>query len=221
MARISEGIKKDVVDQLYWDSRVDASKVKVTVSDGKVLLSGSTPSFMSRHAAETDAYMVEGVVSVENRILVEPTMKVPSDEEIRRAIENTFIWDPDFDAREITVSVAGGRVTLEGTVDAYWKKLKAEEAVNHFLGVIDVSNKLAITPAENIVDQSIAQDIMAALDRNVNVNADDLDVEVDHGVVTLSGKVSDWNEYIAAYNMARYTGGVIDVINDLVIAGIP
>jgi osmotically-inducible protein OsmY len=37
--RTDEQIKKDIVDHLAWDSSVDASKVKVEVDRGNVVLS--------------------------------------------------------------------------------------------------------------------------------------------------------------------------------------
>jgi len=48
MARSDEVIKKDVVDELYWDNRIDASKVTATVNDGAVTLAGAGP----RHSRE-------------------------------------------------------------------------------------------------------------------------------------------------------------------------
>lgn len=44
MIRADEEIKRDLVDELYWDYRVDASNVKAEVSDGKVRLTGTVPS---------------------------------------------------------------------------------------------------------------------------------------------------------------------------------
>jgi len=36
MARTSEDIKKDIIDNLYWDARVDASDINVDVVDNLV-----------------------------------------------------------------------------------------------------------------------------------------------------------------------------------------
>jgi osmotically-inducible protein OsmY len=217
MPRLTEEIKKDVVDQLYWDNRVDASKAKVEVTDGKVILTGRAPSFSSRHAAQIDALSVDGVLSVENAIIVKPPVRAPSDEEIRNAIENALFWDPDFDAQEMMVRVEQGGVTLEGTVDAYWKKLKAGEEALQIVGVVDVINKLAVAPAEDMLDKSVAEDVVAALDRNVNVNAEHVNVKVENGIVTLFGRVSDWNQFFIAQSIAQHTSGVVNVTNELVI----
>ncbi len=38
---ISEEVKKDVVDTLYWDDRIDVSKVNVEAQESRVTLSGT------------------------------------------------------------------------------------------------------------------------------------------------------------------------------------
>ncbi|MFO7783893.1 MAG: BON domain-containing protein [Thermodesulfobacteriota bacterium] len=67
MARTDERIKKDVVDELYWDDRVNASEVYVEVSNGTVTLRGEVPTYFSKTAAHDDALEILGVVSVRNQ----------------------------------------------------------------------------------------------------------------------------------------------------------
>jgi len=78
-----EKIKKDVVDQLYWDSRVDASDIDIEVDDGKVILKGEFPDYGSKASASSDAWTIEGVTAVENDIAVDypSSMTVPTDED--------------------------------------------------------------------------------------------------------------------------------------------
>jgi osmotically-inducible protein OsmY len=80
-----EKIKKDIVDRLYRDKRVDAADVTVRVSEGKAVLNGTVPSLTTALAAEEDSYGVEGVIFVENRLSVRhsPTPDVPSDKELK------------------------------------------------------------------------------------------------------------------------------------------
>jgi osmotically-inducible protein OsmY len=78
-----EGIAKDVVDSLYWDSRVDASKMGVYVNDGIVTLSGTLSSYSERAAASEDAWIISGVRDVKNQLKVDVQKDVPSDNEIR------------------------------------------------------------------------------------------------------------------------------------------
>jgi osmotically-inducible protein OsmY len=76
---------------------------------------------------------------------------------------------------------------------------------------------LAVAPADNIADKLIADDIVGALSRNTNVKAENVQLEVVDGKVTLSGKVSTWNAASAAYNAVQHTAGVIDIRNHLVV----
>jgi osmotically-inducible protein OsmY len=53
-------IKKDVVAQLYWDSRVEAARIQVGVANGRVVLSsGATPTYSARRAAAMACLKVE------------------------------------------------------------------------------------------------------------------------------------------------------------------
>ena len=114
-----------------------------------------------------------------------------------------------------TSEVKAGRVTLSGRVDAYWRKKRAEELVSAIIGVLAVDNALAVVPTESRVDKSMADDITAAFERNRAIDINTVDVKVEDGIVTLSGKVPTWNAMLTAEDIARYTAGVVDVINDL------
>lgn len=217
--RADEVIKTDVVDQMYWDHRIDASDIAVSVDDGKVTLTGAVPTYTAKRAAADNAWLVEGVALVENDIEVEypTTVSVPTDDEIAANVRDAFTWNTDLSAFEIDVSVTNGWVTLEGTVDAYWKKIEAEGEAEDVRGVIGVTNKLAVVPTEKITDESIAEDVVNAIDRNRNVNVDDIDVTVSNGRVTLTGTVANKTAKSAAYNSALYTVGVTDVEDNIIL----
>jgi osmotically-inducible protein OsmY len=74
---------------------------------------------------------------------------------------------------------------------------------------------LAVVPTENVTDERIASDVVEALERNGNVMAERVTVEVKDGLVTLTGMVHDRSAYLAAEDAARGTYGVLGVINDL------
>lgn len=217
--RTFEDIKKDVVDQLYWDYRVDASDITVSFDDGTLVLSGTVPSYTAKDAAEDDAWSVQGVSILRNDLTVSfpEEFIVPDDEEIKNNVETSLILNNNIDSTKFEISVVGGIVSLEGSVDSYWKKLEAETVAKNKSGVIDVINKIAIVPTESFIDEDIAEDIVNSLARSVSVDVDNVDVKVKDGVATLSGKVLGWNAYDAAMDAARYTAGVIDIKDNLII----
>ncbi|MBD3339206.1 MAG: BON domain-containing protein [Candidatus Lokiarchaeota archaeon] len=215
----SEEIKKKVVDQLYWDNRVDSTDISVEVHNGIVKLHGKVPNYNAKGAASADARTIKGVTAVENDIKVEfaPSTFVPSDSEIKSNIESLFRLNYTLDAKDLNISVTAGVATLEGSVDAFWKRKRAEEIASDANGVIDVINKITIVPTKNFLDKDIAEDIIDAITRNLSVNVSNVDVAVENGKVIFKGSVKDWNAYNAAMDAARYTAGVIDIDDNLVI----
>lgn len=211
-------IKKDVVAQLYWDPRVDAAKIQVEVRGGKIFLSGMVPTYSARRAATMACLKIEGVRYVQNEITVvsAPAM-VPEDEEVRSAIHSHLEWNPEIDADYIRVFVDSGQVVLKGTVDSYWSRILAENLAVGVRGVTEVNNELALVTSDSYEDAVIAGDILAALERDVRVEENSVEVAVQDGVVTLSGTVPNWSAYFAAREIAETTAGVKDVHNHLVL----
>lgn len=212
-------IKKRIADELYWDDRVDASKIGVLVDNGKVTLTGSVPNYNTKLRAETDAYSVRDVVWVDNRITVvyPPTLVIPSDADIRFSVIRNLSDDPDLEGTDIRVLVKNRTVTLEGSVDAYWKKWEAGYTACNVRGVCDIVNKVTVVPTMQVSDKVIAEDVRAAIERKRGVNIEDIDISVANGAVTLSGTVPDWIGRRTVVDAAKFTKGVTDVFDQLII----
>jgi len=198
---------------------VDAADVKVRVAEGKAVLSGFVPTLSAAMAAEEDSYAVEGVTYVDNRLSVRHSSAgdVPSDRELKKNIKTVLKWNADLESPDVHVTVVEGSVSLEGTVDSYWKRVRVEDVVAPLKGVVGVTNKLAVVPTENVVDRILAEDIVAGLDRNLLVNVEDLLIEVEKGRVRLSGIVADRTAFVAARDTVIRTAGVKDIQNELII----
>jgi osmotically-inducible protein OsmY len=214
-----EQIKKQVVEKLYWDDRVNAADVRVWSDGGKVVLSGSVPSYQCLKAAEHDAWSVPGVKMVENRltILYPAEEQMPTAEEVRAGIERKLQWSRDIDPTTMEVSVTAGVATLKGTVDSYWKKDKAEILAYDVIGVTLVENKLAVVPSRAVIDEAIGESVTAAIDRIGAIDINALDIKVENRTVTLSGTVPHYGALQAARDAAIHTLGVVDVEIQLVI----
>lgn len=220
MARSAEDIKKDVVDQLYWDSRVDASEVSVEVHDGKVVLRGSVPTLVAHHFAAADALAVAGTYGVENQLTVRypTTVVVPSDDQIRNNAERVLEWNSEVDAEHIRVQVRRGVVTLEGSVDALWKQPYVEDLISRLTGVTAIDNKLATVPTKDVSDEMIAESVIEALKRDPAINPDAIEVTVANAVVKLTGAVRDGMAREIAHSKAMHAFGGIGVDNQLLVA---
>jgi osmotically-inducible protein OsmY len=219
MVLSDEEIKKRIVDDLYWDSSIDASKVEVTVDNGWVTLNGTVPSYSARIRATDAACRIMDVIEVDNNLLVEslPRESVPTDADIEQTVLYSLAADPTMDNTDILASVRAGTVTLEGSVDEYWKKTEAGRIACRARGVCDIVNKLAVVPTRSIADETIADDVRAAIERNSNVDIEDVTIEVEDGTVTLSGRVPNLSARRAAIRAAEFTGGVVDVVDELTI----
>lgn len=214
-----EELKKNITDQLFWDARVDASDISVNFFDSTVVLTGTAPTYLARKAAEEDVWAIPGVSSVQNDIKVySPALhKLPSDTEIKNILHSMLQWNPDIDSSDILINVENGVVTLDGSVPGFWQKVRIEEIATEIDGVTFLHNRLTVVPTKHYVDELIARDIAAALDRSADINVNTIDVQVSDGRVILSGNVKSYIAFKAAGNCAKFTDGVIEVINNLTI----
>jgi osmotically-inducible protein OsmY len=214
-----EEIKKDALEQLYWDDRVDASNLKVEVSRGEAFLTGTVPNYGAYQAAEDDLWSIPGVRYVRNDAVVKYPVgaKVPSCAEIKASIERVLLWQPDIDSLDIDVSMEDGAVVLQGSVDAYWKKIRAEELALALSGVSSIRNELAVVPSGAYTDKAIADDIESALKQNIGADVDSIEVRVENGKVALSGSVSSLPALYAAEKIVENTPGVILYSTELVV----
>jgi osmotically-inducible protein OsmY len=217
MERKDDRIQKDVVDHLYWDNRVVAARVKVEVENGEVTLTGTVPTYFAKQAALSDAWQVEGVKTVNNKLLVEYDIPVPTDSRLEnnvRIVLKAYLY---IEESHMHIYVKSGWVTLEGQVDALWKKTKVENSIADMVGVTGITNKLTVVPTHNEVDEIIARQVIDSIERNSTLNINSINIEVENGIVNLSGTVPNWHYKEAAFETALYTFGVLEVKNNLVI----
>jgi osmotically-inducible protein OsmY len=211
-------IKKQVSDQLVWDDRLHGSDINVEHQNGIVKLTGTVPNYYAKHAAETTALQVKGVLAVKNELQVKYSgIDLPADDEVKEKIKDLFYWNNDIDYSKLDVLVNNHVVTLMGSVSAIWKVALAENLAHSVKGVAMVINKLAVVPSQDYRDETIAMDIMDALERNSEIKEETLVVNVIDGVVTLEGNVKSWYESQMVHDTALHTKGVKRIQNNLVI----
>lgn len=214
--RTDADIQRDVVESLYWDTRVDAADIGVLVDDAKVTLVGSVPTYRARAAAREDALVVRDVTAVDNRLSVEISSRLdtPDDDELQTTVIEVLGADPDLKAADIDVDVHDGTVRLSGSVRTFWERELARSVTITLPGVRGLTNELVVVPAGDHDDVELAREVAAMLTRNRHVDLSDIDVEVTEGRVTLTGEVRDENVHQQVLDAARYTHGVTE-INDL------
>lgn len=142
-----------------------------------------------------------------------------TDAEIQRDVISELTWDPRIQANEIGVSVKNGVVTLSGYVDSYVKRYAAEQDASRVTGVHAVVNDIEVRLAfsSERQDPQIAEDAVRALQTNILVPADKIQVVVSKGWITLKGDVEWQFERREAERAVRNIRGVKGVTNLIVV----
>jgi osmotically-inducible protein OsmY len=142
-----------------------------------------------------------------------------TDAELQQDVMNELKWEPTIKAMDIGVAVKDGIVTLSGYVDSYVKKGTAERAAARVFGVRAVAEEIQVKlpGSQKRSDEDIAQAVAIVLDWNVLVPHDRIKVQVQEGLVTLSGEV-DWGyQKFAAEEAVCYLMGVAWFSNQITV----
>jgi osmotically-inducible protein OsmY len=238
----AEEIEDAVNDAMRYDPRVFSFEVIPEIApDGTTLiLRGTVDNLKAKRAATQDARDTVGVKRVDNRIDVRPTILI-SDQKIEDKVKSAILRDPYLESYAISVDVKNGVVKLHGTVDTSFEKAEADDVASRVEGVIMIDNNLGVQQEYHpyicdpyVDDSSIYENdwyyyrpsLVSKSDRQIKadikkelfwspyVDADDVKVEVEKGVATLTGTVDSWSESNAAVNNA-YEGGAVYVDNEL------
>jgi hyperosmotically inducible periplasmic protein len=118
----------------------------------------------------------------------------------------------------VKASSDNGVVTLTGTVQARDQKALAEDTARNLPGVISVIDKIEVQsePAEQS-DAWIALKIHSELLVHANVSATSTKVDVNNGVVLLTGTVDNQAQKDLTEAYVKDVSGVKSITNDLVV----
>jgi osmotically-inducible protein OsmY len=208
-----QSLKQTVLDELAWDPSVNEAHVGVTAHGGVVTLSGHVGSYAEKCAAEHAVGRVSGVKAIAEELEIRYSHDGRhGDEDIAKQALNVLSWDLSVPKDKVKIKVEKGWITLSGDVHWFYQKNAAETDVRKLLGVMGVSNLIAIEPVAQASD--VQKKIKAAFGRNAEFEAENIVVSIEGGKVTLSGKVDSYYERTLAENTAWSAPGVTQV-NDL------
>ena len=206
-----ERIRRDIVEELAWDSRVGRADIHVAVQDGVATLTGVVDAYAKKHAAQEAAHQVAGVTDVANEVEVKRIeTRAWTDAEIAREVRHALEWDVMVPDRQIQTTVSDGWVTLDGTVERLREREDAEGAVRPLAGVLGVLNRITVSPGR-IDPGEVSQLIESVLARRAHREANGIDVRVRDSVVTLSGQVRSWPEKQAILGAVGHARGIVAV----------
>jgi len=207
-------IKEDVLQELAWQSGVDKTQIGVIVKDGVVTLTGVVDSYTKKIEAEKAAKSVYGVKAVAEDIEVKfITGKGKTDTEIATAVINAFKWNSSIPDEDVKIKVEDGWVYLSGEVHWAYQKSAAKRAVENLYGVKGVIDNISLKQA--VLPFEIKNRLTKAFERSADLEAKNINVEVDGHTVTLTGTVHSLNEKEEARKAAFFAPGVTKVNNKL------
>jgi len=137
---------------------------------------------------------------------------------LQKDVLDEIAWEPSVSVPEIGVTVHGGIVTLTGSVDTLPAKQGAERAALRVSGVKAVASdvKVKLSTDNCRSDEDIACAASNALTWNVLVPKH-LQVVVEDGWVTLTGKVQRQFQKNAAGDAVEQLTGVKGVTNQIIV----
>ncbi len=174
------------------------------------------------------AYLAGGCAPMVAGVAGTTTYKAASDQRtVGRMIDDTTLTvkingrlaeDESLPVHKIDVDVLKGHVTLTGVVATREQKERAAAIAASVKGVAGVTNNLQVgvkTISQAMRDTWLGSKIKARLLADSEIRALNIDVDVDRGVATLTGLVASEAQRARALEIARTTGGIVRVVNNL------
>jgi osmotically-inducible protein OsmY len=216
---IDKELKQHVQNALDWEPSIDATDIGVSVNEAVVTLRGNVGSYVEKVSAERVALRVYGVKALANDVSVRLVSgHERTDTEIAQAAVAALKWNTVVPADRVTVTVANGWLTLNGTLDYYHQSAAAQRAVRNLTGVKGVSNGIVLQ-APVILPKAgdVTAKIEAAFRRSAEIDARRINVTAQDGKVILSGNVHSWAERQEAERAAWAAPGVTQVDDRLAV----
>jgi osmotically-inducible protein OsmY len=214
----TKDVRAAVEAELGFDPSVDAKDITVRNINGEVALNGTVPSYPQYQEAAAAARRVTGVTGVHNHLEVVLPPGDFRDDTILTTAANVALERNITVPEGVEATAYDGDLTLTGTVAYGSERAAAESAVAGLTGVRHLTDDIDISYDADPVDVDLH--VREALERSALV-PDDSDVKADlkDGIITLTGRVRTWAEHDAVVGAAWMANGVIDVRDELHVAG--
>lgn len=144
-----------VKSKLLWSKQADGMTTHVKTHSGKVTLTGNADSQADKDLAGRLALNTNGVVSVDNQLVVDAAKSKPvdsakstakaagdnmADSWITTKVKSTLMYSSNVSSSDISVSTNAGIVTLSGVVDSGAERDLAIELAQNVRGVKSVQS---------------------------------------------------------------------------------
>jgi osmotically-inducible protein OsmY len=173
---------------------------------------GTVPQRIERKADQTGEKIKD---------MAQDTKTGVTDSWITSKLKIALFADSRVEGHEVHVDTKNGVVTLRGKVDSAEAKTAAGEIAKGSEHVKSVRNELQVVAPSNrsevtASDKDITKNVQTRFSRDSRLKA--VNVDVNNGVVSLSGEVKSIDASAKASEVARSVAGVRSVKNDLTYA---
>lgn len=187
----------------------------------------STPSQRSSHGSGEQSTQQSGQQSGQPSTLspgYAESSAVDEDQMLERRMERRLDWDAKLAAYDLDVKVNNSIANLSGSVATIAESHRARRIADETEGVGGVVNALYVDPAlipfderspERPDDAELTKRLEIALAHEPDLAHADVQVEVDDGIVRLSGTAGDYTSEMRAKRVAESLFGVERVKSDL------
>ena len=128
-------------ETLAWHASPRLRNVKVTVSEGTIILRGQVDWQYERQAAEKLVAQLAGVKGVRNELRLDPKLAA---EDVGKVIARALHRNAEVERSRIHIAVEGSKVILSGTAHTWHEQHMAEQAAWSTTGVTEVENNIEI-----------------------------------------------------------------------------
>jgi hyperosmotically inducible periplasmic protein len=148
-----------------------------------------------------------------------PAHSSQTDDRIETSARESYIFKTYLKDDDIKIQSKDGAVTLTGLVTEESHKTMAKETVEGLPGVTSVDNRLEVmgTAPTADSDEWLRDKVESALMFHRSVNAENTEVDVKDGIVTLRGTATSQAQKDLTTEYARDVDGVKDVENNMTV----
>lgn len=134
-------IARAAENAIGWHVWLPKDRIKIFVEHGWITLEGQLDWQYQREAAEWALHHLRGVKGISNLITLKPKV---SPTEIKTKIEKALERNAALDAKRITITASGAKVTLSGKVRSLAERDEAARAAWAAPGVFEVENLITV-----------------------------------------------------------------------------
>src|SRR3989442_11832624 len=184
-------LREKIIHLIGRDPDLMNEKFTIVMVNGGAVYSGPIKTCALERRALMIAATLRGVVNDTDEMIV-PRGDAPDDALAKAVTSRLSDAASSLELKDLDVQVSDGVLTLQGTVKDIASRMRAEEIAGAVLGITRISNRLRSADAPSGADDaSIQNAVLEYLEsfRTFDLPGD-ITVKVEHGVVTLNGRVS-------------------------------